>query len=188
MNLSEVFRNRRSIRNYQDNPIPSDLIQCILNDSILAPSSGNEQPWKFIVITNKEMINRISAESKKNILERIASNPDDYAKKYEEMLQNDSFQIFYNAPVVILILGDASLKNLYVNSALAASYLMMSATSKGLGTCWVNFGTEIYDSTLLNELGIPENHKIVAPMALGYPVKIPDIPPRKEPQILKVIN
>ena len=131
------------------------------------------------------MIKRISVESKKNILDRIASNPDDYAKKYEKMLQNEAFNIFYNAPTAILILGEACLKNLYVDCALAASYLMMSATSIGLGTCWVNFGTEIRDSDLCDELGIPENHKIVAPIALGYPKKIPGIPHRREPQILK---
>ena len=100
------------------------------------------------------------------------------------MLQNEAFNIFHKAPTVILILGEACLKNLYVDCALAASYLMMSATSKGLGTCWVNFGTEIHDSELRDELGIPENHKIVAPIALGYPEKIPGIPHRREPQIL----
>jgi len=183
MNFSEILINRRSIRNYQDKPVPSDMIQSIINDSILAPSAGNEQPWKFIVVSNREMIERISVESKKNMLERIASNPDDYAKKYEKMLQNEAFHIFYHAPCVIFILGDVSVKNLYVDCALAACYLMISATSKGLGTCWVNFGTEIYDPNLCDELGIPENLKIVAPIALGYPAKIPGIPHRREPQI-----
>jgi nitroreductase len=188
MTISEVFKNRRSIRNYLEKPIPSEIIQIILNDSILAPSAGNGQPWKFVIVNNQEMICRISIESKKNILKRIASNPDDFAKRYEQMLQKEGFNVFYNAPTVILILGDASLKNLYVDCALAASYLMMSATSKGLGTCWVNFGTEVYDTNLRNELGIPENHKIVAPIAIGYPEKIPDIPKRREPQICSIID
>jgi len=146
MTFAEILENRRSIRSYQEKVIPLEIINSIINDSILAPSAGNEQPWKFIIVNNRDMISRISNESKKNILERIASNPSDYAKKYEKMLQNESFNIFYNAPAVILILGEASLKNLYVDCALAASYLMMSATSRGLGTCWTNFGTEINDS------------------------------------------
>jgi len=59
MNLSEVFKNRRSIRNYHEKSISSDIIQSLLNDSILAPSAGNEQPWKFIIVSNREMIKRI---------------------------------------------------------------------------------------------------------------------------------
>ncbi|MBN2135398.1 MAG: nitroreductase family protein [Acidobacteria bacterium] len=188
MIFSEILKNRRSIRSFEDKAVPPEIINSIINDSILAPSAGNEQPWKFIIINNKDMINRIAAESKKNLLERIASNPNHSAKKYEKMLQNDSFDIYYNAPTVILILGDAGLKHTNVNCALAASYLMMSATSRGLGTCWVAFGTEIYDPQMIEELGIPENYKIIAPIAIGYPTKIPDIPHRNEPQIIKVIN
>jgi nitroreductase len=104
------------------------------------------------------------------------------------MLQNEAFHIFYHAPAVVLILGEENLKNLYADCSLAAGYLMMSAASKGLGTCWVNFGTEIYDPELRKELGIDKNLTIVAPMALGYPEKIPATPNRKEPQILKVIQ
>ena len=59
MNLAEVFKNRRPIRNYQEKSISSDIIQSLLNDSILAPSAGNEQPWKFIIVSNREMIKRI---------------------------------------------------------------------------------------------------------------------------------
>lgn len=187
MKFEELLNNRRSVRNYQDMPVPLDLIYRIINESILAPNAGNEQPWKFVIVNNREMIQRISNEGKNNILNRIASNPNDYAKKYEKMLRNDDFHVFYHAPAVVLIVGEPGLKNLYVDCALAASYLMMSATAKGLGTCWVNFAAEIHSTELLNELGIPENYKIVAPIALGYPEKIPGIPHRKEPEILKVI-
>lgn len=82
------------------------------------------------------MINRMSEESKRSMLERMASNPGDYAKKYEKMLQNEALNIYYHSPAMVLILGDAKLKNFYVDCALAASYLMMSATSRGLGRSW----------------------------------------------------
>jgi nitroreductase len=69
----------------------------------LAPSAGNEQPWKFIIITNKDLIYRISCESKKNTLARIESTPIDYAKKYEKILRKDSSNVFYNAAVLVFI-------------------------------------------------------------------------------------
>ena len=127
-------------------------------------------------------------ESKRNILQRISKNPEDYAKRYEKMLSNEDFNIFYNAPMVVFILGEANLKNLYVDCALAAGYFMISATSKGLGTCWVNFGTEIHDQDIRNVLGLKDNDKIVAPIAMGYPENIPEIPKRKEPQIISVFE
>jgi len=188
MTLAELLVKRRSIRHFQDKPVPLNIIKSILADSILAPSAGNEQPWKFIVVSKREVIDRISEVCKRSMLDRIASNPDDYALKYEKMLKKEYFHIFYHAPVIIYIVGDADLKNLYVDCALAASYLMMSATSKGLGSCWVNFGTEIQDPALREELGISDDHQIVAPIVLGYPVRIPAIPRRREPEILKLID
>ena len=188
MDFSELLVKRRSVRQFQDKSVPSDIIKSIIADSILAPSAGNEQPWKFVIVSKRETIDRISGVCKRSMLDRIASNPNDYALKYEKMLRKEQFHIFYHAPVVIYIVGDAYVKNLYVDCALAGSYLMMSATSKGLGSCWVNFGAEIQDPELREELGIPHDHQIVAPIVIGYPERIPGIPKRRDPHILKHIE
>ena len=188
MKFDELLKNRRSIRKYQEDSVSVELIQEIIGESTLAPSAGNEQPWKFIIVNNKAMLKKISDEGKKNILARISANPDDYAKKYQSMLQNESFNVFYNAPCLVIILGLSNLKNLYVDCALAASYFMLAAASRGLGTCWVNFGTEIHDPKIINELGIPDNCTIVAPIILGYPEKITAAPKRKEAEILNIIR
>jgi nitroreductase len=188
MNFSEMLTARRSIRAYKDEPVPMDTIREIIRDSTLAPSSSNDQPWKFVIVNSKEMIKRMSDESKKNILARIAANPDDYAKKYQSWLENESYNVFYNAPCVVIIVGQADERNLQANCALAASYFMMSATSRGLGTCWINLGAVIKDQEMLNELGIAGDFKIVAPITLGYPVKLPPTPKRNEPEILKIIT
>ncbi|MDY6905478.1 MAG: nitroreductase family protein [Thermodesulfobacteriota bacterium] len=188
MIFDELLKNRRSVRKYQDKPVAVDVILEMINESILAPNAGNEQPWKFVIVNNKAMLKKISDEGKKNILARIAANPNDYAKKYESMLQKESFNVFYNAPSLVMILGPSHLKNLYVDCALAASYFMMAAASRGLGTCWVNFGAEIHDPEILDALGIPDNCTIVAPIILGYPEKISTAPKRKAPAILKVIE
>lgn len=187
MTFDELLRNRRSVRNYKDTPVSIEVIQEIIKESTLAPNAGNEQPWKFIIVNDKTMLKAISDESKKNILARISANPDDYAKKYLGMLQNESFNVFYNAPCLVMILGFSYLKNLYVDCALAASYFMIAAVSRGLGTCWVNLGTEIQDPQMVNELGIPDDSTIVAPIILGYPESIPPAPKRNDPEILKII-
>jgi nitroreductase len=188
MHFSELLLKRRSVRKFIDKPVEIAVLENIINDSTLAPSAGNEQPWKFIIVTNKNILLRISDECKKNLLIRIQNNPNDYAKKYSNMFENESFNIFYNAQSLIIILGESNVKNLQLDCTLAASYLMMSATSKGLGTCWVNFAKEIADTNLLLEIGIPENHRIVAPIIIGYPAVEPLIPRRKKAQILRITS
>ncbi len=188
MTFDEFIKNRRSVRNFKDQPVSIEVIQEIIKESTFAPNAGNEQPWKFIIVNDKEMLRKISDESKRNILARIATHPNDYAKKYKGMLRNASFNVFYNAPCLVMILGLSHLKNLYVDCALAAGYFMFSAVSRGLGTCWVNLGTEIYDPEIRNELGLPDNCTIVAPIILGHPEKTPPVPKRKMPEILKIVQ
>lgn len=188
MTFDEILHKRRSVRSYNDKSVPLETINELIKECILAPNAGNEQPWKFILVNSRATMKRMSDESKKNILARIAANPDDYANRYKGMLENDAINVFYNAPCLVLILGRANAKNLYVDCALAAGYFMMSATSRGLGTCWVNLGAEIEDPGMINELGIPGNYKIVAPIILGYPEKIPSISSRNEPEVLKIIT
>lgn len=187
MIFDELLKKRRSVRNYQDRTVSVELVLELIRESTFAPNAGNEQPWKFLIVNDREMLKKISTESKKNVLARIYANPDDYAQKYQKMLDNESFNVFYNAPCLVMILGLSTLKNIYVDCALAACYFMMAATSRGLGTCWVNFGTEIQEPGMVSKLGIPDNHTIIAPITLGYPEGVPPVPKRKDPEILKII-
>lgn len=186
MTFKDVLLKRRSVRNYKDIPVPKETIMNIIKDSTYAPSSGNEQPWKFIIVTDRDLMNTISDEAKANVLQRITSNPSDYAKKYESMLRQAKYNIFYNAPCVVYIVGDRHLKNTRVNCALAASYFMMSAAAKNLATCWINFAIYVSHRTQI-QLGIPHNCEIIAPIILGYPKNVPEIPARKELEILNLI-
>lgn len=188
MLLDDVLEKRRSIRNYQDTPVPLEMVHEMIVESTLAPNAGNEQPWKFIIVNDKGMLKKVSDESKKNIWARIAANADDYAQKYKTRLQNEAFNVFYNAPCLVMILGYSDQKNLYVDCALAAGYFMMAAVHRDLGTCWINLGTEIHDPAMKEALGIPDNCTIVAPIILGYPKKTPLAPKRKKPEILRIIS
>lgn len=187
MTFQDLLQKRRSIRTFKDTPVPTDVIRELIRECTLAPSSMNGQPWRFVIVQDKGMIQRMSDESRTNILNRIIANPDDYAAKYRKMLADESFNVFWNAPCVVLIVGDSSWKNLYVDCALAAGYFMMGATARGLGTCWINMGAQIQDPHLRAELGIPADCAIVAPISVGYPESIPPAPKRKAPEILKTV-
>jgi nitroreductase len=187
MKYPELLKNRRSIRNFEEREVDIDVIREIIKESTLAPSASNGQPWRFIIINNREVIRRLSDESKKNLLADMRDNPEAPGKNYEGVLKLDNFNVFYNAPCLIIIAGPRRRRHLHFDLALCASYIMFGAASRGLGTCWVAMGTAIRDPGLRAEIGLPEDFEPHVPVILGYPKLIPTAPPRNEPAILKVI-
>jgi nitroreductase len=188
MNYEELLKNRRSVRLYTDAPVATQMLKDIIKESTLAPSSGNNQPWRFVIVNDKATMRRISDESKKNLVTRIEANPADYIKRYEQALRNEEYNVFYNAPALIILAGQRDYRNLLIDCALCAAYLMNACASRGLGTCWVNLGSDIRDAAILGELGLAPDLAIVAPIIVGYPQNIPPVPKREEPIILKVIG
>ena len=187
MDFSELMDKRRSIRDYEDKEVPLDLIKEIINASVKAPNAGNMQLWRFVVVTSKEWMKKISDSNKKGFIADIESNPKSPWKGYEAQFRNDDFNIFHNAPSLIYIVGTAKMQTIIADCALFAAYFMLNASARGLGTCWVAQGAQINDQVILDEMGIPENYRIVAPIILGYPKTIPDMPERREPKLLKVL-
>ena len=184
----DLLVKRRAIRDFENKAVSMDTIKEIIRDSCLAPSSGNGQPWRFIIINNRECIKKLSDESKKNVLYFIYKNPDTPLKKYEAALRNRDFNVFYNAPCLVYIAAPKEIRSAQVDCALAACYFMFSAAALGFGTCWVDLGSDIRDPQLLAEIGMPYDCKIVAPIIVGYPKGVLPSPTRNEPQILKIIT
>ncbi len=185
---TELLKMRRSIRDYEDKEVPPDTITEIIRESCLAPSSGNGQPWRFVVVNNREMIRRLSDESKRNLVADIERNPASPSRNYEAVLRQKSFNVFYNAPCLIFIGGSKGARSLQVDCALAACYFMFAACHRSLGTCWIGLGMHIQDPELRKLVGMPGDYQIVAPVILGYPRGIPDAPARVDPQILRVVS
>ena len=188
MEFQVLLKNRRSIRDFLEKDVSPDTVTDIIMESCLAPSSGNGQPWQFVVINRKETMKRLSDESKKNLLSDIAQNPDSPAKKYEDILRNEEFNVFYNAPCLVYVIGPQDHRLLDVDCSLFACYFMLAAAARGLGTCWIGLGTNVRNQELMREIGIPEDCRIVAPIIIGYPKSIPEPSARSEPRILKVVS
>jgi nitroreductase len=183
MDFKELIMVRRAVRQYQDRAVPPELIEEIIRDGCEAPSGGNMQPWSFIVITDRDVIKRVSDESKKNILMAIEKNPGLSFAKYKPILEMPEFNVFYGAPCLVYITGHMDVRSLITDCALAASYFMLSAADRGLGTCWIDLGSAIQDKNLRAEIGLGSDHVIGATLALGYPTAVPPRPPRNEPFI-----
>ena len=187
MDFQTLLTNRRSIRDFQDRDVPLTLIEQILQDSCQAPTASDGQPCRFIIIRDRACLKRISDESKRNLLEDIRKNPDSPVKMYETFLQNESFNVFYNAPCAVFVIGPKKVKSLDVDGALTIAYMMFSAAARGLGTCWVALGSYLRAPEILAEIGMPEDCRIVAPVIIGYPVATPAASERHAPVIVKVI-
>lgn len=142
MDVFEAIQKRRSIRAYESTPVPREKLEKILEAARLAPSASNIQPWHFIVVTDPE---------KRKILSK---------GRYAKFLKK--------SPVVIVGCGDqkASPKWYMVDVAIAMQNMVLTATSEGLGTCWVGSFDEDEVKQLLK---IPENFRVVALLAVGYP-------------------
>ena len=186
--FSDLLQKRRAIRDFEEREVPSKIIEEILQESTLAPSASNNQPCRFVVVQCRKTIKALSDESKANLLRDHAEKKIKLDSNYVTFLQNENFNVFYNASCLIFVTGPKSVGSLDVDAALAAAYIMFAAAARGLGTCWVALGANIRDPKLRGELGISENLRIVAPIILGYPKAIPAAPERHAPEILRVIS
>jgi len=184
----ELLKNRRAIRDFENREVPMEVINAILQDSTLAPSASNNQPCRFAVVSCRKTIKALSDDSKANLLKDNAEGRIKLNADYIAYLKNGEFNVFYNAPCVIYIVGPTAVGSLDVDAALAASYIMFSAADRGLGTCWVALGANVRDPKLRAELGIPDTCRIVAPIILGYPKAIPAATERHKPDVLRVIT
>ena len=157
MDILNLLKSRRSIRIYQDKPIPQDLLLQILEAGRWAPTGANLQPWHFIVVTDAETRKRIGEVA------RFFFIKSSHVEK---------------APVV-LALGFDTRKGKYgrYDVTLAGGNMMTMATSLGLGTCWIG----AFDEKKVKEiLEVPENIEVIGLITMGYPEEKAEIPPRIE--------
>ncbi|GAI82170.1 unnamed protein product [marine sediment metagenome] len=160
MKVLEVIQKRRSVRKYKEDPIPEKDLMRVLEAARLAPSGKNFQPWKFIIVKDKAL---------------------------KEKLAQASAGQFFMAEAPIIIVGCGFPDNCYahmgrymkswsVDVTIALEHLMLQAQEEGLGTCWIGSFEEEEVKAILN---IPENVKVLALTPLGYPDEIPRFRGRK---------
>ena len=150
----KFLKGRRSIRLFQANPISEKEIEMILEAGRWTPSASHRQPWEFIVIKNKVLLENISKNTS-------------YGKFIKE------------APVAIAIIGKmkTSSKWYLIDTSLVSMQMMLMAWSLGIGTCWI--GT-MNREKVKNLLGLKETDHLLTILPFGY-IKgdIPDPKPRK---------
>ena len=193
MGVMEAIRKRRSIRRFRPDPVSEPVLRELLEAARLAPSGGNAQPWRFMVITEPDQrseiarlawnqrqmreapavivccgdLSRYSAQSRTARREEL-----DLSGIYDDIGLPKTWFLERETPVADL---REYVPRVLLNAAIAVEHIVLRATSLGLGTCWIG----AFDQQALSQfLGLPQDVFVVALLPLGYPAQDPRPRPR----------
>ena len=181
------IKTRRSVREYTDQDVSDEDIRTIIDAGIHAPSGFNSQPWFFVVIKNREMMTRISDHCKPRLLAQLEQATGESIEEFKKYLSMEEFDIFYNAPALVIVLGNNAGITTDYDCSLCAENMMLAAHSMGIGSCWIGSACFVQESAeLLDELGITPDYRVVAPIVFGYELRETEEPPKHDPQVVWV--
>jgi nitroreductase len=182
----KVIQDRRSIREWTDEPVSEEDLAMILEAGRQAPSGENAQPWRFVVIRDPEMRSgrRFTAEFVTNQMQERFANLQDEAKKkaaFEKLTSGQVSAFLANAPVNILVCGKKEVWDTPYDTSAAIENMLLMITALGLGACWVIAPCiDIRDEERLKDLlGIPPEIKAVSLISVGRPTR----PHRQRPRL-----
>ena len=182
MELFTAIAERRSTRDFTPEPVDESTLRQLIKTATQAPSAMNEQPWHFTVVENKTVLSQISKNAKAHLLQEMAEGT--HIDHFRQTLADQTFDIFYGAPALVVISAPAQSQWAIEDCALAAENLMLAAHAMKLGCCWIGFaqawlGTaEGHKAIGLTEAMIP-----VAPIIVGHPKSAPAPVSRHEPKV-----
>lgn len=168
----ELARERQSVRRYTDAPVAEEMLATVLEAGRLAPSGNNAQPWRFIVVQDAGVKQRVYEASGKQGFVReapavIAVVADPKAKIRHTALHAEGV----DAPEIPTMAVIKAVRD----AAIAADHMVMAATDMGLGTCWV---AKFEQEGIRPVLGVPDDCFVVTLITLGYT----DIPSKPTPR------
>lgn len=141
----DLLKKRISVRQYEERPIEREKLEMLVEAARFAPTARNEQPWEFVIVTER------------SDLERLAKLAD-----YGGFIGNAGACIAVFCRDTKYYLEDGSA---------ATTYLCLAATALGLGSCWVAGDKKIYAEDVRQILRAPEGYRLISLVSLGYPAE-----------------
>lgn len=150
----DLIRTRRSIRQFQNQPIAPEIIDLLVETALRSPSSRSLNPWSFVVVTDPETITALSK-----------------AKPH-------GATFMAKAPLAIVVCADTKKSDVWVeDTSIAMIYLHLAATDMNLGSCWIQLRKREYDSQQMASeyvarlLELPDGMEVEGIMAIGHPAE-----------------
>ena len=152
MEAFDCLLGRRSIRKYKDTQISKEDLDKILEAATFAPTAMGTQSPMIVCVQNKEDIALMS--------------------KLNAQVWGKDIDPFYNAPTVVVVFGDSTVKNCVQDASLVLGNMMNAAEAAGVGSCWINRAKETFEleqgKELMKKWGIDEKYVGVGNCILGY--------------------
>lgn len=179
MSAFDAIRGRRSVRKFKPTPIPREHLERILQAARLAPTSGNQQPWKFLVVDDRALIDRLGAECVAHRLAgyREREEPTAEALAAQRELLERHYADYLSAPVYVVILTSSRSRYPEYNhwdGPLAAANLMLAARALGYGTVFCT--DTIPEEVTRRVFRIPDHLTRVCITPIGVPDAWPPSP------------
>ena len=151
--ILEELKNRRSIRWYEEKPVPEELLDKIAEAGLYAPSGMGRQAVRILVITDDKTVRTLG-------------------KINGQIMGKEGFDAFYGAPAVLCVLADRDNPTGIYDGSSAITNMLAEAASLGLGSCWINQLKSLNADPDINgyliSLGMDPQERVYGALALGY--------------------
>ncbi len=149
--MIEILKNRRSTRKYSNKQVEDEKVEKILQAAFLSPSSRSRRPWEFVVVHERETLEKLST------------------------LREVGGKFLDKSPLAIVIIADTEKCDVWIEDCSITGIIMqLEAEKLGLGSCWIQVRKRMYDentdsSEFVKEvLDIPGNYDVLSIISIGY--------------------
>ena len=159
MDFLRLVMSRQSDRAYdKEHSVEPEKLERILEAARLAPSACNAQPWKFVVVTDRELSRKVGKAAAGLGMNKFAKDAPVHILIVEE-----------SANITSLLGGKVKDKHFpLIDVGIAASHIVLAAESEGLGSCILGW----FDEKEIKQLtGIPASKRLLLDIIVGYPLK-----------------
>ncbi len=195
MEFKQVVEKRASVRQFAPDPVSADALKEMVRLAGLAPSVNNAQPWKFVCVTNKELLKKMGEAVHDKLA--VLLPPSGAAQNRNKVEWFSTF--FADAPAVIAVVATdyaavvdgvlpEGLTHAQINEMRghpdvqsmggAVEHLLLAAVDQGLGACWLS-GPLVAREELEKLLGVGQNYTLGAMVAVGKPAGAAQMKPKK---------